>query len=66
MIGPHAEDPTIVAAGGMGGVGVTSGSIVGFSAAEWALKGSPTTVPGLLAMDVNRFANTHSHDKVSP
>jgi glycine/D-amino acid oxidase-like deaminating enzyme len=66
MIGPHAENPTIIAAGGMGGVGVTSGSIVGFAAAEWALQGSPTTVPGLLAMDVNRFADTHTHDEVSP
>lgn len=63
MIGPYAEDSTIVAAGGMGGVGVTSGSMVGFAAAEWALLGSPTTVPGLQAMDVNRFAHDHSYEK---
>lgn len=46
LLGPHEDDPTVIACGGFGGVGVTMGPICGFLAAEWALLEEPTTVPG--------------------
>lgn len=45
QVGPFEADPSVLVVGGLGGVGVTSGSILGFCAAEWALTGKPTTVP---------------------
>lgn len=46
ILGPEAHDPSIVTCTGLGGVGVTMGSIAGATAAEWILEGKPTTVPG--------------------
>jgi sarcosine oxidase subunit beta len=46
ILGPEAHDPTIITCAGLGGVGVTMGAIAGATAAEWALEGKPTTVPG--------------------
>lgn len=45
IVGPEEADPSIVTSTGLGGVGVTSGSIAGYLAAEWALLGKPVTVP---------------------
>ena len=44
ILGPES-DPTVVTCAGLGGVGVTMGSIAGATAAEWAIEGKPTTVP---------------------
>lgn len=46
ILGPESADPSIVTCTGLGGVGVTSGSIAGFLASEWAILGAPTTVSG--------------------
>lgn len=45
QVGPFEADPSVLVVGGLGGVGVTSGSILGMCAAEWVLTGKPTTVP---------------------
>jgi glycine/D-amino acid oxidase-like deaminating enzyme len=44
VVGPYDHDPTIVAIGGLGGAGVTSGVSLGPAAAEWAVLGEPETV----------------------
>jgi sarcosine oxidase, subunit beta len=44
LVGPHEQEPTVVACAGFGGTGVTSGPICGFIAAEWAVLGEPVTV----------------------
>jgi glycine/D-amino acid oxidase-like deaminating enzyme len=44
IFGPYEHDPTIIAAGGMGGNGLTSGIALGRVAAEWAVLGEPQTV----------------------
>jgi sarcosine oxidase subunit beta len=46
IFGPYEHDPTIIAAGGMGGHGLTSGIALGRVAAEWAVLGEPQTVSG--------------------
>jgi glycine/D-amino acid oxidase-like deaminating enzyme len=46
VIGPYDHDPTIVAAGGLGGDGVTSGVTLGRVAAEWAVLGEPQLISG--------------------
>lgn len=46
IIGPEPGDNSVITCTGLGGVGVTSGAIAGYSAAEWAVTGQPTTVPG--------------------
>lgn len=55
LIGPQREDETVIACGGLGGVGVTSGAIAGYTAAEWAVCGTPTTIPALTAMSLDRL-----------
>jgi sarcosine oxidase, subunit beta len=45
LIGPYKADPSVIIAGGMGGVGVTSGAAIGAVAADWAMLGKPVTVP---------------------
>lgn len=54
QVGPFEADPSVLVVGGLGGVGVTSGSILGMCAAEWALSGKPTTVPGVEALRPDR------------
>ena len=54
ILGPHEQDPTVISCTGLGGVGVTMGSIAGFTAAEWAVTGRPTTVPGADALRPDR------------
>jgi len=44
IVGPYADDPTIIALGGLAGAGLASGLAVGRIAIEWALLGNPTTV----------------------
>lgn len=46
ILGPETHDSTVITCTGLGGVGVTMGSIAGATAAEWAVEGKPTTVPG--------------------
>lgn len=46
QVGPYASDPTVAVIAGLGGVGVTSGAILGAIAAEWLVLGKPVTVPG--------------------
>ena len=46
LVGPYADDPSVIACGGFGGMGVTMGSICGFVAAEWAILEEPRTIPG--------------------
>jgi sarcosine oxidase subunit beta len=50
VIGPYEHDATIVAAGGLGGNGVTSGVALGRVATEWAVLGEPTSVVGTEAL----------------
>ena len=45
QIGPYRSKPTVVAACGGGGVGLTLGLIYGQLAAEWAVVGEPRTMP---------------------
>ncbi|CAD7339761.1 FAD-binding oxidoreductase [Sphingomonadales bacterium 56] len=47
QVGPYEADPSVLVVGGLGGVGVTSGSILGMCVAEWAISGKPATVPGV-------------------
>lgn len=54
QVGPYETDPSVLVVGGLGGVGVTSGSILGMCAAEWALSGRPTTVPAAEALRPDR------------
>ncbi len=44
QVGPYAADPSVAAVAGLGGVGVTSGAILGALAAEWIMLGKPTTL----------------------
>lgn len=53
ILGPEA-DPTVVTCAGLGGVGVTMGAVAGATAAEWAIQGEPTTVPGISALRPDR------------
>jgi sarcosine oxidase subunit beta len=46
IFGPYEHDPSIIAAGGMGGNGLTSGVALGRVATEWAVFGEPQTVSG--------------------
>ncbi len=55
IIGPETGDPTIVTATGLGGVGVTSGSMAGYLAAEWAVLGETTTMTGVERWLPSRF-----------
>ncbi len=41
QVGPYAADPSVAAVAGLGGVGVTSGAVLGTLAAEWILLGKP-------------------------
>jgi glycine/D-amino acid oxidase-like deaminating enzyme len=50
QVGPYADDPSVLVVAGLGGVGVTSGAILGALAAEWALLGEPVTVPSAVAL----------------
>ncbi|MFH8657894.1 NAD(P)/FAD-dependent oxidoreductase [Streptomyces afghaniensis] len=54
ILGPEPGDPTVITCAGLGGVGVTMGAIAGASAAEWAVEGKPTTVPGVTALTPGR------------
>ncbi|WP_369131812.1 NAD(P)/FAD-dependent oxidoreductase [Modestobacter sp. I12A-02662] len=58
ILGPHEQDPTVISCTGLGGVGVTMGSIAGFTAAEWAVTGRPTTVPGAEVLRPDRATLT--------
>lgn len=55
ILGPEAGDPTVVTCTGLGGVGVTSGSIAGYLASEWAILGAPITVSGAERWSPRRF-----------
>lgn len=46
IIGPYEHDSSIIAAGGLGGNGLTSGTTLGRVAAEWAVLGEPEMVSG--------------------
>lgn len=46
QVGPYQSDPSVVVVAGLGGVGVTTGAILGTIAAEWIVLGKPVTVPG--------------------
>ncbi|MBS0366329.1 MAG: FAD-binding oxidoreductase [Proteobacteria bacterium] len=50
IIGPYRADPTVIAAAGFGGVGVTSGAAGGACAAEWAVLGRLHQVPAAEAL----------------
>jgi glycine/D-amino acid oxidase-like deaminating enzyme len=50
QVGPYADDSSVLVVAGLGGVGVTSGAILGALAAEWALLGKPVTVPSAVAL----------------
>lgn len=54
IVGPEAADPTLITCTGLGGVGVTSGTIAGYTASEWAIAGEPTTVPTATAWTPTR------------
>jgi sarcosine oxidase subunit beta len=45
IVGPYAADPRIVAAAGVGGVGITISGAVGRLAADWAVHGETTAFP---------------------
>ncbi len=44
IVGPHQDNPTIVACAGLGGVGISSGCALGRLAAEWVLDGEATSL----------------------
>lgn len=46
IIGPEPADNSVITCTGLGGVGVTSGAMAGYTAAEWAVQGRPTTISG--------------------
>lgn len=54
ILGPEDHDPTVITCTGLGGVGVTMGSIAGATAAEWAVEGKPSTVPGAHVLTPSR------------
>lgn len=54
QVGPFEADPTVFVAGGLGGVGITMGSILGMNVAEWAIAGKPTMVPGVETLRPDR------------
>lgn len=50
IVGPYRSDATVLAAAGLGGVGVTTGAAVGSCAAEWAVLGHLHQVPAAEAL----------------
>ena len=50
QVGPYKADNSVLTVAGLGGVGVTSGAVLGALAAEWAILGKPVTVPGAAAL----------------
>ncbi|MFQ5828811.1 MAG: NAD(P)/FAD-dependent oxidoreductase [Candidatus Methylomirabilia bacterium] len=56
MVGPFAEQPTVIAACGLGGVGVNLSPIVGRLAAEWVVYGEPRAIEGAEKLSPNRFS----------
>lgn len=50
QVGPYQQDNSVIVVAGLGGVGVTSGVVLGALAAEWAVAGKPLTVPGAGAL----------------
>ncbi len=44
QVGPYTREPRVIAAGGLGGVGLTSSPAVGRLAAEWAVTGEATSL----------------------
>lgn len=65
ILGPES-DPTVVTCAGLGGVGVTMGSIAGATAAEWAIEGNPTTVPSITALRPDRESLVAAHRQLTP
>ncbi|HKO85861.1 MAG TPA: FAD-dependent oxidoreductase [Actinomycetota bacterium] len=49
VVGPYEADPTVLACGGFGGQGLTSGVSVGAQAAEWIVHDEPRGLPGAIA-----------------
>lgn len=45
VVGPHPEQPTVVAVVGGGGSGLQSSPVLGRLAAEWIVHGEPRTIP---------------------
>lgn len=45
IVGPYKSDPTVIAAAGLGGVGLAGGPGAGICAAEWAVKGMLLSMP---------------------
>jgi sarcosine oxidase subunit beta len=56
MIGPFAEQPAVVAACGLGGVGVMLSPIVGRLAAEWVVHGEPRAIAEARELSPDRFS----------
>ncbi len=46
VFGPYEHDASVIAAGGMGGHGLTTGVCLGRVAAEWAILGQPRSISG--------------------
>ena len=65
ILGPES-DPTVVTCAGLGGVGVTMGSIAGATAAEWAIEGTPTTIPSITALRPDREALVAARRQLTP
>jgi glycine/D-amino acid oxidase-like deaminating enzyme len=61
IVGPFAGQPGVIAACGLGGVGVMLSPIVGRLAAEWIVHGEPRTIPGARVLSPDRF----SRDRVA-
>lgn len=59
IIGPHAEDPSVISVGGLGGVGLTVSPAVGLVAAEWAVLEEVSALPPDLveSFKPSRFAD---------
>jgi sarcosine oxidase subunit beta len=60
IVGPYEHDASIIAFGGLGGSGVTSGLGLGPVAAEWAIFGEPRTIPGVAELLPDR-PSLHKH-----
>jgi sarcosine oxidase, subunit beta len=55
LLGPHREDPTVLAACGFGGVGVMLSPVAGRLIADWIVHGEPRTVPAAVAFLPDRW-----------
>jgi sarcosine oxidase subunit beta len=55
IVGPYPEQPSVIAAGGGGGVGLYLSPVIGALAAEWAVEGQATSIRDATPLLPGRF-----------